>query len=151
MTALPNAHRFAAGFEPLLRVAGDYAVKARLRSRWWDPVVQLFEAPDPVIETEASNERHEIKVHLGGASSPPRSAEPPLTLRAMVEGLRRTDPVTADGPIYVSYTFTDTNNQLNSVVVFNIPTQAVRARVDQRRRRVLLTFKGAPLQRQNGS
>src|SRR5216684_6427313 len=86
--ALPNAYRLAAGLEPLVDSAGAFEVYGHLIYNWWDRVRCMFVSPDPIVEVEGSSEPAEVKLYFGGAASPSRSNDAPLTLRAFVASLR---------------------------------------------------------------
>ena|ERR1700682_4432324 len=128
----PNAYRLAAGLEPIVDAAGAFEVYGHLVFRWWDRIRNLVQPADPLVEVEASSQ-HEVKLHFGGAASPARSKDAALTLRAFVTALRELPAEAAAGPIYASISF----HLPTYHCVMNIPTRAIRLRIDQKRRRIL--------------
>ena len=83
---VPNAHRLAHGLVALAEEqrVHDFEVFAYLVFNWWDKIKTMFERPDPLVEVQWSDEHDEIKLHIGGGASPPRTDQPALHSRAGV-------------------------------------------------------------------
>jgi hypothetical protein len=148
MTA-PNIQHIrllAEGLQPLVAPAGDYPVFAMLTYGWWDQVMSRFRAPDPVVEVERNVKNSELKIHVGGASSPVRALEPTMSLEGFVEALRGVPSEAASDPILVSMSFQLPDDPTYTFTL-NVPTTSVTCRLQARKNRILLFFradKGRP-------
>ena len=141
MDRIPNAYRLAQQFDRVLENAGEFAVYAHLVFGWWDRVRSAFGQPDPIVEVEASADPAETRLHLGGAASPRRENEEPLTLRAFTSALHALAPDAADA-LYASLSFELTEGDETFLYVMNVPVRSMRVTFDRKRERVLLQIRG---------